>query len=173
MRGIHRWVTGGFPSQRASHAESVSIWWRNHVDPLTHCVQLTPYGDIILGKHWLRQSPFACWHLAIIRTKVDLLSKGFCRTQLRAISQELLMNHSMCLEITFLKLLPLLPGAIELNAAYIHHQLGLFSELSKLIWRKYTMSDIIFIVIISSWNFVRLSKAWRWTRVQRCSYKLS
>ena len=23
-------VTGGFPSQRASHAENVSIWWRHH-----------------------------------------------------------------------------------------------------------------------------------------------
>ena len=29
VRGIHR-VTRGFPSQRASNAENVSIWWRHH-----------------------------------------------------------------------------------------------------------------------------------------------
>ena len=31
-------VTGGFPSQRASIAENVSIWWRHHVR-LPHCTQ--------------------------------------------------------------------------------------------------------------------------------------
>ena len=30
VRGIHR--DGGFPSQRASNAESVSIWWCHHDD---------------------------------------------------------------------------------------------------------------------------------------------
>ena len=29
MRGIHL-VTGGFPLQRASKAENVSIWWCHH-----------------------------------------------------------------------------------------------------------------------------------------------
>ena len=29
VRGIHRHLTGGFPSQRASNAENVSIWWRH------------------------------------------------------------------------------------------------------------------------------------------------
>ena len=29
MQGIHRWP-GEFPAQRASNAENVSIWWRDH-----------------------------------------------------------------------------------------------------------------------------------------------
>ena len=28
-------VTGGFPSQRASDAENVSIWWRHHAEDMT------------------------------------------------------------------------------------------------------------------------------------------
>ena len=30
-------VAGGFPSQRASYADNVSIWWRHRVNDLTHC----------------------------------------------------------------------------------------------------------------------------------------
>ena len=30
VRGIHVAVTGEFPTQRASNAENVSIWWRHH-----------------------------------------------------------------------------------------------------------------------------------------------
>ena len=34
-------VTGGFPSQRASNAENISIWWRHHALPiLNHCLQI-------------------------------------------------------------------------------------------------------------------------------------
>ena len=29
-RGIQRWTPRGFPSQRASNAEKVFIWWRHH-----------------------------------------------------------------------------------------------------------------------------------------------
>ena len=31
VRGIHVVMNGGFPSQRTSDAETVSIWWRHHV----------------------------------------------------------------------------------------------------------------------------------------------
>ena len=31
VTGRWRWAPGGFPSQRASNAENVSIWWRHHV----------------------------------------------------------------------------------------------------------------------------------------------
>ena len=30
-------MTGEFPAQRASNAEEVSIWWRHHVECLSHC----------------------------------------------------------------------------------------------------------------------------------------
>ena len=33
-------VTGGFPSQRASNAENISIWWRHHVSTGFCCVGL-------------------------------------------------------------------------------------------------------------------------------------
>ena len=37
-------VTGGFPSQRASYAEKVSIWWRYHAIPVVH----DDYNDLHL-----------------------------------------------------------------------------------------------------------------------------
>ena len=38
-RGMDLWpVTGGFPSQRASNAENVSIWWHHHDYPLCHTI---------------------------------------------------------------------------------------------------------------------------------------
>ena len=54
---------------------------------------------------------------AIKWTKVDLSSQVFFNIHPRAISQEALMNliHTMCLQITLLKSLPLHPGANELK----------------------------------------------------------
>ena len=51
-------------------------------------------------------------HQAIAWTNVDLLSKVFCGIQLRAISQEVLMNliRNMHSEFPLLKLLLHLPG---------------------------------------------------------------
>ena len=52
VRGIHRWPVNSpqFPTQRASNAESVSIWWRHHD------------GNVfrIAGTMW-RQSTCDCW----------------------------------------------------------------------------------------------------------------
>ena len=39
-------VTGGFPSQRASDAENVSIWWRHHVTPYSFTWSGEPYSYI-------------------------------------------------------------------------------------------------------------------------------
>ena len=38
----------------------------------THCDTVTPYGDIDLGQHWLRQWLVAWGYQAITRTNVDL-----------------------------------------------------------------------------------------------------
>ena len=43
VRGIHR--DGEFPSQRASNAENVSIWWRHHV--------CSPLDVVMAGAMWL------------------------------------------------------------------------------------------------------------------------
>ena len=40
-------VTGGFPSQRASNVENVSIWWRHHA------LNLLPHGLIVPWEMWL------------------------------------------------------------------------------------------------------------------------
>ena len=48
-----------------------------------------------------------------------------------------------------------------------------FRELSKIISRKYTTPEITFTVRISSWNFVRVPKAWLWAHVQSFSLKFS
>ena len=79
VRGIHRdrWMTGGFPSQRASDAESVSILWRHHPvrcwsdmwswnvkRHVTHMVFTEGvirgfHDDVIKWKHFPRYWPFA------------------------------------------------------------------------------------------------------------------
>ena len=41
---------------------------------LTHYGLETPYGDIGLGQHWLRQWLVAWWHQTITWTNVDLSS---------------------------------------------------------------------------------------------------
>ena len=48
-----------------------------------------------------------------------------------------------------------------------------FCELSKIISRRYTMPEMTFMVRISSWNFVRVPKAWLWAHVQSFSLKFS
>ena len=48
-----------------------------------------------------------------------------------------------------------------------------FRELSKIILRKYTMPEITFALRISSWNFVRVPKAWLWVQVQSFSLQFS
>ena len=46
-----------------------------------------------------------------------------------------------------------------------------FRELSKLISRKYTTPEILFMIRILSWNFVHVHKAWVWAHVQSFSLK--
>ena len=46
---------------------------------------VTPYGDIGLGEHWLRWWLAAWRHQAITWTNVDLSSLGICGTQMRFI----------------------------------------------------------------------------------------
>ena len=48
-----------------------------------------------------------------------------------------------------------------------------FRELSKIISRKYITPEITFTARISSWNFVRVPKAWLWAHVQSFSLKFS
>ena len=48
-----------------------------------------------------------------------------------------------------------------------------YHELAKIISWKYTTPEITFMVKISSWNFVRVPKAWLWAHVQSFSLKFS
>ena len=48
-----------------------------------------------------------------------------------------------------------------------------FHKLSKIISREYTMPEITFTVRISSWNFVRVPKAWFWAHIQSFSLDFS
>ena len=43
---------------------------------LTHCELVTPYGDIKMGQHWLRQWLGAWWHQTIACTNVDISLMG-------------------------------------------------------------------------------------------------
>ena len=57
-------VTGGFPSQRASNAANVSIWWRHHVTDAHTCHQAsrTQFKILSSGRVWT-DTPLStnCW----------------------------------------------------------------------------------------------------------------
>ena len=81
---------------------------------------MTPYGDIDLGPHWLKQCLVMWRHLAIHETNADLFSNVFGVIRLRSITPEVLMNsiRNMHWEIALLKSPPYLPGNNEFDAAY-------------------------------------------------------
>ena len=102
----------------------VYIWWvltgrtfiktKHHFhDVLTHCGEVTPYGDIGLGQHWLRYWLAAWQHQAITCTNINFSLVWFCCIDLRAISQWVpkLPFCIMHLKNMLLKLLPHLPEA--------------------------------------------------------------
>ena len=79
---------------------------------------MTPYDDINLDQHLLWK-----WLVTVNHyLNQNLSSEVFWSIHLRAISQEVVMNliRNMCSGITFLKLLPYLLGANELNPFRIY-----------------------------------------------------
>ena len=76
-----------------------------HTIPLTHCGLETPYGDIDLGQHWLRQWLVAWRHQVITWTNVDLSSVRSSCIHLMAISQEIHQSsmNKINMKITHLK----------------------------------------------------------------------
>ena len=86
---------------------------------LTHCGLVTPYGDMELGQHWLRQWLVAWRHQAITWTNVDSSSVRCHGIHLRALSLDdvkIPINKTR-LKIAVLKWHPGLPGANELMVA--------------------------------------------------------
>ena len=83
---------------------------------LTHCALMTPYGDIDLGQHWLRQWLVAWWHQAIAWTNVDLPSKCSVAFTWEHFHKKCSWTSSyhVFIDCTF-KLLPHLPGTNELT----------------------------------------------------------
>ena len=59
-KGIHRWLVF-FPTQRASNAENVSIWWRHHGiainAPHSHNPQHNEISKIFLASIWDKNPP--------------------------------------------------------------------------------------------------------------------
>ena len=47
--------TGEFPTQKASNAENVSIWWRHHVKYLTYPIPVTEPHNALHGHLWHHQ----------------------------------------------------------------------------------------------------------------------
>ena len=78
---------------------------------------MTPYGDINLGQHRLRQWLVAWRHQAITWTNVDLSSVRSSGIHLRAILQEIPQPSvtEINLKITYLKLCSNFPGVNELT----------------------------------------------------------
>ena len=73
----------------------------------THCGLVTPCSGIDRGQCWFRLCLVARRHQANTWSSVDLPSKVFWGIHLSAMSQEVLMNSIMCLEITALTSLSL------------------------------------------------------------------
>ena len=61
-------VTGEFPAQMASNAETVSIWWRHHVRTL-----LTPPDTFNINRMFIPASKY----LALINTSMNRIIIGF------------------------------------------------------------------------------------------------
>ena len=63
-------VNGGFPSQRFSKAENVSIWWRHNVE--RHCVTSTETEmSIWYFRHWVNQT-LPKWQFSVqVVTKIS------------------------------------------------------------------------------------------------------
>ena len=79
--------------------------WLATTNPeLTHCGLVTPYGDINLGQHWLRQWLVAWWHQAITWTNIDLSSVRSSGIHLRANLEEIPQPSvtEISLKITYL-----------------------------------------------------------------------
>ena len=82
-------MTDGFPSQRASNAENVSIWWRHHVGApdirqLDYVIKVTLVADVLAAVI----HSFDAKNIS----NGDLSSKCPVAFTPRAISQEVLMN---------------------------------------------------------------------------------
>ena len=84
-------------------------WWVHY-----HCGLLTPYGDIELGQHWLRQWLVAWRHHAITWANVDL-------SRFNNILHETLQPSITKISSQFLvlKFNSNLPGANELKEGYL------------------------------------------------------
>ena len=80
-------VTGGIPSQRASNAENVSIWWRHHekVDVVTHPYSTSSNGLIkhvsTLGHDITMTSQWPWWHFKSPASR--LFTQPFIQTQIK------------------------------------------------------------------------------------------
>ena len=57
------WLSGGFPSQRASNAENVSIWWRHHG---IHLMAKGYKEETYLCGHYVRWRPIKPARLSLI-----------------------------------------------------------------------------------------------------------
>ena len=124
VRGIHQWPVNSphkWPVMRKmflfddviKQTHDDTVHWLNR---LTHCGLVTPYGDINLGQHWLRQWLVVWQHQTITWTNVDLSSVRSSGIHLRAILQEIPQSSvtEISLKITYLKFCSNFPGANEL-----------------------------------------------------------
>ena len=95
---------------------SAKLWpFCSNLRVLTHCGLMTPYGNIELGQHWLKERLVAWQHQAITWANVDLSYVMSHDIHLRAILQEIPPTSTKInLKITHLKFHSNLPGAIVL-----------------------------------------------------------
>ena len=77
-------VTGEFPTQKARNAEKfpfddviISLSKKYAVYDLSHYGQVTPYGEIDLGQHWLRWWPVTWWH----QCRLEIIGSHPCSYQ--------------------------------------------------------------------------------------------
>ena len=86
VRGIHRWPVKS-PSQRASNAENVSIWWRHHAfRAVTTTFSALTWPFSFLGSFWSMQRAF--WSLDLGRVRVYLVKYA----------HSVMMDHSTVIE---------------------------------------------------------------------------
>ena len=94
-------VTGEFPSQRASNAENVSIWWRHHVYCVLSCMMLVWGHSICVWNHKRYSLPSclpdgwaACMHACFIFYVCEYFGEKAIITRLCCTSSSHIADHS-------------------------------------------------------------------------------
>ena len=149
---------------------------------------LFPRVQLIISQHWFRQwlgtelpvgaKPLPIftpvyWHPPqsnFTEHKQDMVAVFYAPVNGQWVNQQALYFLGLS-EFTHVCQVPCMTGQLgQLSLAFVSLT---FRELSKIFSWNLCIAEIVVLMRISSWNFVRVPKAWLWAHVQSFSLKFS